>query len=57
MPNGEIEFPELLANIKLFARLIEMSHKLVDMPKTDLTKLKAQKLCYIKMMKKNLIVS
>lgn len=48
MPNGEIEFPELLANIKLFARLIEMSHKLVDMPKTDLTKLKAQKLCYIK---------
>lgn len=48
MPNGEIEFPELLANIKLFARLIEMSHKLVDMPKTDITKLKAQKLCYIK---------
>lgn len=48
MPNGEIEFPELLANIKLFARLIEMSHKLVDLPKTDITKLKAQKLCYIK---------
>ena len=48
MPNGEIEFSELLANIKLFARLIEMSHKLVDMPKTDITKLKAQKLCYIK---------
>ena len=48
MPNGEIEFSELLANIKLFAKLIEMSHKLVDMPKTDITKLKAQKLCYIK---------
>ena len=48
MPNGEIEFSELLANIKLFARLIEMSHKLVDMPKTDITKPKAQKLCYIK---------
>ena len=44
MPNGEIEFSELLANIKLFAKLIEMSHKLVDMPKTDITKLKAQNL-------------
>ena len=30
MPNGEINFDELLLNIKLFARLIEMSHKLND---------------------------
>ena len=30
MPNGEINFEELLLNIKLFARLIEMSHKLND---------------------------
>lgn len=44
MPNGEIEFTELLSNIKLFARLIEMSHKLVQMDKTDILKQKALKL-------------
>ena len=44
MPNGEIEFTELLSNIKLFARLIEMSHKLVQMDKTDIIKQKALKL-------------
>lgn len=31
MPNGEINFDELLLNIKLFGRLVEMSHKLNDM--------------------------
>ncbi len=44
MPNGEIEFTELLANIKLFARLIEMSHELVQMDKTNEIKEKASKL-------------
>lgn len=29
MPNGEIEFKELILNIKLFSRLIEVSHELV----------------------------
>ena len=41
MPNGEIEFSELLANIKLFSRLIEMSHKLNYLAKTDPIKVKA----------------
>lgn len=41
MPNGEIEFSELLANIKLFSRLIEMSHKLNYLEKTDPIKVKA----------------
>lgn len=41
MPNGEIEFTELLANIKLFSRLIEMSHKLNYLEKTDPIKVKA----------------
>lgn len=31
MPNGEINFDELLLNIKLFGRLVEISHKLNDM--------------------------
>ena len=44
MPNGEIEFTELLYNIKLFSRLIEMSHKLVEMDKTDIVKQKALRL-------------
>lgn len=30
MPNGEIEFNELILNIKLFSRLIEVSHELVN---------------------------
>lgn len=41
MPNGEIDFTELLANIKLFSRLIEMSHKLNYLEKTDPIKVKA----------------
>lgn len=41
MPNGEIEFSELLANIKLFSRLIEISHKLNYLEKTDPIKVKA----------------
>ena len=48
MPNGEIEFSELLANIKLFARLIEMSHELVQIDKTDIIKQKALKLSHTK---------
>ena len=44
MPNGEIEFTELLYNIKLFSRLIEMSHELVQMDKTNEIKEKASKL-------------
>ena len=34
MPNGEIEFKELILNIKLFSRLIEVSHNI--MAKEDL---------------------
>ena len=48
MPNGEIEFSELLANIKLFARLIEMSHELVQIDKTNEIKEKALKLSHTK---------
>ena len=48
MPNGEIEFSELLANIKLFARLIEMSHELVRIDKTNEIKEKALKLSHTK---------
>ena len=48
MPNGEIEFSELLANIKLFAKLIEMSHELVQIDKTDIIKQKALKLSHTK---------
>ena len=48
MPNGEIEFSELLANIKLFARLIEISHELVQIDKTNEIKEKALKLSHTK---------
>ncbi len=48
MPNGEIEFSELLVNIKLFARLIEMSHELVQIDKTNEIKEKALKLSHTK---------
>ena len=48
MPNGEIEFSELLANIKLFAKLIEMSHELVQIDKTNEIKEKALKLSHTK---------
>ena len=48
MPNGEIEFSELLANIKLFAILIEMSHELVQIDKTNEIKEKALKLSHTK---------
>ena len=41
MPNGEIKFTELLANIKLFARLIEVSHDLVNMSESNETYIKA----------------
>ncbi len=43
MPNGEIDFNELLLNIKLFARLIEVSHELVSHPNEDFYKLASVK--------------
>lgn len=47
MPNGEINFDELLLNIKLFSRLIEMSHKLNEMDDSNEIKAKAMKLSNI----------
>lgn len=47
MPNGEINFDELLLNIKLFSRLIEMSHKLNEMDDSNVIKVKAMKLSNI----------
>lgn len=44
MPNGEINFEELLLNIKLFARLVEMSHKLNELDNTSDIKIMAKKL-------------
>lgn len=44
MPNGEINFEELLLNIKLFARLVEMSHKLSELDNISEIKVMAQKL-------------
>lgn len=38
MPNGEINFDELLLNVKLFGRLIEMSHKLNDLDDNNIIK-------------------
>lgn len=43
MPNGEIDFNELILNIKLFARLIEASHELVTHPTEDFYKLASVK--------------
>lgn len=47
MPNGEIEFEELMLNIKLFARLIEVSHKINDLSNDDEIKIKTLSLCEI----------
>lgn len=35
MPNGEIEFEELLYNIKLFAKLIQTAHELANINEPD----------------------
>lgn len=43
MPNGEIDFNELLLNIKLFARLIEVSHELVTTQTENFYKLASVK--------------
>ena len=43
MPNGEIDFNELLLNIKLFARLIEVSHELVTTQTENFFKLSSVK--------------
>lgn len=43
MPNGEIDFNELILNIKLFARLIEVSHELVTHLTEDFYKLASVK--------------
>lgn len=48
MPNGEINYDELLLNIKLFARLIEMSHKLNDVDTSKDLKNKASLLASTK---------
>lgn len=44
MPNGEINFEEVLLNIKLFARLVEMSHKLNGLDKENDIKIMAIKI-------------
>lgn len=44
MPNGEINFEEVLLNIKLFARLVEMSHKLNELDNENDIKIMAKKI-------------
>lgn len=44
MPNGEIEFKELLSNIKLFAKLIQTAHELANADMKDERKLQALRL-------------
>lgn len=54
MPNGEIDYDELVLNIKLFARLIEISHKLNEPDISDELKLKSSLLSKTKNERKRL---
>lgn len=56
MPNGEIEFDELMLNIKLFTRLIEVSHNINDLSDNDEIKVKTLSLCEIDSEKERLDV-
>ena len=44
MPNGEIEFEELLANIKLFTKLVQSAHELANADVKEKRKLQALRL-------------
>ena len=44
MPNGEIEFDELILNIKLFTKLIQKAHDLVNANASNETKIQALRL-------------
>ena len=48
MANGEIDFDELLANINLFAKLIQVSHDLNTLDKDDERIKIAKSICTIK---------
>ena len=48
MANGEIDFDELLANINLFAKLIQVSHELNTLDKDDERIKIAKSICTIK---------